>query len=421
MSNYAPVPTNPPSQHADRELDDAFESDNESDHEQTPLTHRQTTPTSTPPSPGSYDFDRQDDWLVPPPGSPPRPSSVALPNSYGNSNGIIPTSPIATMSFPRPNLFRRAMGALLPSHYMRIPSDEEPRHAVGGGTDNDGVFANVMAKPSLPSTVSTSDGSVYVAPEEIQKEAPPSYEAARQDAVPPYWETTIHAPADPGADMIIDDLPVGTALVFLLNMVISWFFQFVGFLLTHLMHTSHAAKYGSRAGLGLTLIQLGFYSRIPDDRQNTPLMFPPPATTSEPGPVPSSIPEAPMPSVMPDATFDEIGGATQEWLSFIFMTIGWVLLLSSIAGFCRVKRWEMSIRTSTPRAVTAEDVERDRSVRQRIQAVFGIPLDEEEDIEAGTPGNLVRADEHGNMIVIPGRELLEEVRLTRDLRAAGLL
>lgn len=36
-------------------------------------------------------------------------------------------------------------------------------------------------------------------------------------------------------------------------------FQFVGFLLTTLLSTSHAAKNGSRAGLGITLIQYGLY------------------------------------------------------------------------------------------------------------------------------------------------------------------
>lgn len=32
-------------------------------------------------------------------------------------------------------------------------------------------------------------------------------------------------------------------------------------MLTYLLHTTHAAKYGSRAGLGITLIQYGFVSR----------------------------------------------------------------------------------------------------------------------------------------------------------------
>lgn len=32
-------------------------------------------------------------------------------------------------------------------------------------------------------------------PEDAQKDAPPSYASAQADAVPPYWETTIHAPS----------------------------------------------------------------------------------------------------------------------------------------------------------------------------------------------------------------------------------
>ena len=44
-------------------------------------------------------------------------------------------------------------------------------------------------------------------------------------------------------------------------MLISLSFNFVGFLLTYLLHTTHAAKYGSRAGLGVTLLQYGFALR----------------------------------------------------------------------------------------------------------------------------------------------------------------
>lgn len=61
--------------------------------------------------------------------------------------------------------------------------------------------------------------------------------------------------------MIVDDLPTGSWYLFLANVFISYFFQFIGFLFTYLLHTTHAAKYGSRVGLGLTLIQYGFYSR----------------------------------------------------------------------------------------------------------------------------------------------------------------
>lgn len=44
-------------------------------------------------------------------------------------------------------------------------------------------------------------------------------------------------------------------------MLVSISFQFVGFLLTYLLHTTHAARFGSRAGLGVTLIQYGFALR----------------------------------------------------------------------------------------------------------------------------------------------------------------
>ena len=40
--------------------------------------------------------------------------------------------------------------------------------------------------------------------------------------------------------------------------MVSVAFQFVGFILCYLLHTSHAAKQGSRAGLGINLIMYGW-------------------------------------------------------------------------------------------------------------------------------------------------------------------
>ena len=59
----------------------------------------------------------------------------------------------------------------------------------------------------------------------------------------------------------MDGLPVGSIFSFVWNAMISMSFQLVGFLLTYLLHTTHAAKNGSRAGLGLTLVQYGFYMK----------------------------------------------------------------------------------------------------------------------------------------------------------------
>jgi hypothetical protein len=198
----------------DDELDAAFESDHGEDIEDTEHQASSSTPllfTSTqnnaqhllsaaahePSSAESqesvYDFERDYDYAVPPPGSPPRPSSRALPNNYGNTNGVVSTSPVRT-AFPkqqsrwlwltRPALFRRAVGAILPTHYSQLPNQDDEadgqtntrsRRLVGGGMENDGVFANVTAKPvgSRARTVTGEDGSIYVVPEETQSEAPP--------------------------------------------------------------------------------------------------------------------------------------------------------------------------------------------------------------------------------------------------------
>lgn len=190
---YRPIlPTT--AQDAEREMEEAFESDNDDAHsayESTPLTlnhnnhdgdtlpsptssnqfpaaHRRTLSNAIP---GAYDFEREYDY--PPPGSPPRPSATALPNDIGNSNGILPSSPVRP-SRPTRSFFRRIAGAVLPTHYTRVPIDEaETSRAVGGGIENDGVFANVMAKPQRPRVIQMENGEVHVVPEENQKETPP--------------------------------------------------------------------------------------------------------------------------------------------------------------------------------------------------------------------------------------------------------
>jgi len=149
--------------------------------------------------------------------------------------------------------------------------------------------------------------------------------------------------------MIIDHLPTGSVFSFLWNLLISISFQFVGFLLTYLLHTTHAARFGSRAGLGVTLIQYGFAlrgSRPEEDTNgngwwsvgNSPYGNggqdkPPPKPTFD------TKEEAEeyyrklnitmvngMPSgTIPGATMDDLNiptDATTDWLSFFLMTIG---------------------------------------------------------------------------------------------------
>lgn len=94
------------------------------------------------------------------------------------------------------------------------------------------------------------------------------------DAAPPYFDTTVHAPGLGGFagaggtgldDVLIEGLPLGNIFSFFWSLLVSMSFQFVGFLLTTLLSTSHAAKNGSRAGLGITLIQYGLFLQSHED------------------------------------------------------------------------------------------------------------------------------------------------------------
>lgn len=135
--------------------------------------------------------------------------------------------------------------------------------------------------------------------------------------------------------MVIDSLPTGSFFSFAWNMLVSVSFQFVGFLLTYLLHTTHAAKLGSRAGLGITLIQYGFSMRSrADEWAGEADGWGWQAGTSQPRPTFATAAEAEAyhnqlnngtatptsPDPLPEGAF--LGDATTEWLSFFLMTVG---------------------------------------------------------------------------------------------------
>ncbi|QOU19503.1 hypothetical protein BRETT_003652 [Brettanomyces bruxellensis] len=111
------------------------------------------------------------------------------------------------------------------------------------GESNDGVFSNMSAKPTV--------GENSDVTEEL-----PTYEDALEDPAPPYWESSIMAGFED--EIFVDGLPVGNIVSFLWNMIVSITFQFIGFVITYLLHTCHGAKNGSQAGLGVTLFSFGW-------------------------------------------------------------------------------------------------------------------------------------------------------------------
>lgn len=122
-----------------------------------------------------------------------------------------------------------------------------PGRFVGQGTD--GVFRNLMAKPD------TELNRV------MQEQHPPTYEEAAADSTPEYWESTMISPMYED-EVFVQGLPVGNLANFVWNVLVTVAFQLIGFILCYLLHTSHAAKQGTRAGLGITLFMYG-YSIIP--------------------------------------------------------------------------------------------------------------------------------------------------------------
>lgn len=130
-------------------------------------------------------------------------------------------------------------------------NNQQASHLQQGATF-DGVFSNLSAKPESQANNPSSE-----------QDHPPTYDEAAVDMAPSYYGVD----DDSGLyynEICIEGLPVGNIANLIWNVVVSSSFQFIGFLITYILHTSHAAKQGSRFGLGITF--LGYaYSMIPND------------------------------------------------------------------------------------------------------------------------------------------------------------
>jgi hypothetical protein len=144
-------------------------------------------------------------------------------------------------------------------------------------------------------------------------------------------------------------------------------FQLVGFLLTYLLHTTHAAKNGSRAGLGITLVQFGFGFRSPGSGSND---------------IPGSGFDGGVPSdpnahdFDPETVGSPAGGSDMtpaanavtgsDWIAYGLMIVGWFILIKSVSDFVRARRHEQLVLQSPDRglgvAVVAEGESPERSV-----------------------------------------------------------
>lgn len=257
-----------------------------------------------------------------------------------SSDGGESSSQHRTLTPPRP-IERRV--TQLPAF---VPGAISNGRVVGGGVGNDGVFANLSAKPTRG--------------EEVE-EKPPSYEQAAADATPPYWETTILAPGLHTDEVFVDGLPVGSVFSFIWNAIISMAFQLVGFLLTYLLHTTHAAKNGARAGLGITLVQYGFTMKGAATSGADVVGG---ASGSSGSASPGSFSDPPKDPNNVDFDPDNVAGvsdggmgggaggiSTSEWLAYVLMIVGWFILIRSVSDFLRARRHEQLVLQSSNRGL----------------------------------------------------------------------
>ena len=151
--------------------------------------------------------------------------------------------------------------------------------------------------------------------------------------------------------------------------MISLSFQLVGFLLTYLLHTTHAAKNGSRAGLGVTLIQYGFYMRAtPDKHASAPKNSgdgfgqpqDPNAIDFDPNAIADSAAAAAAAAVAqnggtaaaaPESHSWLSSIASSDWLAYILMIVGWFILIRAVSDFFRARRHEQLVLRSPDRGL----------------------------------------------------------------------
>ncbi|KAJ8657680.1 hypothetical protein O0I10_006495 [Lichtheimia ornata] len=191
---------------------------------------------------------------------------------------------------------------LLPQPETSSQTQQHHHHHHHVAPTNDGVFNNISAKPDT-----SKDGS------SSSNETPPVYEEAAADTTPPYWHTAVVAPS--GDDFVlIEGLPVGNLLQFGWNLCISVSFQFIGFMLTYLFSTTHAARNGSRCGLGATFVQFGFLMKSNGVLQD-------------------------------DEEEDSSDNGQSDVIAYMLMVCGWFIILRAIADYIRVKRLEQIIAT----------------------------------------------------------------------------
>ncbi|KAF6072299.1 hypothetical protein FOB64_000348 [Candida albicans] len=168
---------------------------------------------------------------------------------------------------------------------------------------------------------------------------PSSYEEAAADASPEYWESTMISPMYED-EVFVQGLPVGNIANFVWNALVSVAFQFVGFILCYLLHTSHAAKQGSRAGLGINLIMYG-WNLVPQNFGHPDKL---PKKYQPENPNDFDINKSTKISGKDSNGGDWLGGSgSAPYVAYGLIAFGLFIILKSLVDYYRVKQLERAI------------------------------------------------------------------------------
>jgi hypothetical protein len=139
------------------------------DEERVDQPHQVSRTPQRPTIDGRYNFEYD---YPPPPGSPPRERAEPS-NTWGNSNGVIP-------DLSNPHTLPRRTTGWLSKTWRAVTGQKRPeQRVVGGGTQNDGVFGNISARPVSASAArahsesATDQDTILHAPEFASSDAPP--------------------------------------------------------------------------------------------------------------------------------------------------------------------------------------------------------------------------------------------------------
>lgn len=151
-----------------------------------------------------------------------------------------PFLPSSSSSTSTPNSFQNKLKRSFLSEFRFFR--KTPKKPVIHSTD--GVFSNLNEKPEI-----------------------------RSDALPSYTQVTGEPEFDPFygyevaychigefyGEMLFDSIPAGSWGGLALSAFFSFIFDFIGFIMTFFLSTSHGTRKGALIGLGLTLIRYGIY------------------------------------------------------------------------------------------------------------------------------------------------------------------